>query len=382
MQLLREKHEVLVKVVENVSLQSQDALHTINAIVEAIQFHDITRQQIEHVIDALKDLHEELLDGGPSEKIASQLIVVCELQPVQLGRARSEYTNAVLSMISSFGSLASTVKVMQAESREAIGFAGGDGTTFFSVVGQNLQTVTAALTEGERAIREFLASLEQIGAVVEKMKAYMEEMSEVGIEVELLALNSRIRSAKALERGAALGVIAESIQRISNTSQVHIDDVVGAIASLVRATEEMEEHAKNSEIARSSETTIDEMTRQLSAMVDVFESSSIAGTEILRRTETVSAELGIELDDLAAIIRANRQEAERMRTVEEVLSRIAAAARVNAPEVVLTEVERRLEELKKRYTMHTERDIHAAYLEGRTGPSASCESMDSSIELF
>ena len=381
MQLLSEKHEVLVKVIEDVSIQSQDAIHTLNTIVGAIQFHDITRQQIEHVIDALKDLLAQL-QNGTFDSTSSHLIVVCELQPVQLERARIEYTNAVLSMISSFGSLSSTVKVMQAESHEAIGFAGGDGTTFFTVVGNNLQHVTAALTEGERAIREFLDSLQQIGEVVEKMKMYMDEMSEVGIEVEMLALNSRIRSAKAQERGAALGVISESIQRISNTSQVHIDEVVGSIGSLVKATEEMEQQAKNAELVRSTETTIEDMTRDLKSMIGVFESSSVAGTEILRRTDTISTGLSAELDLLAAVIRESRQEADVIRKVESVLSAIAVEARGNAPEFVLDEVEERLAELKTRYTMHTERDIHDAYLEGRTGSSSNSESTESSIELF
>ncbi len=178
LQLLGEKHEVLVNVVENISRQSQDSVHSVNTIVGALQFHDITRQQIEHVVDALKDLHMRITEGGDDDPMP-YLILVCELQPAQLQRARSEFMNAVLSLISSFGNLSNTIAMMQAESGEAIGFADGDGSTFFSVIGANLQNVTKALIEGEKGIHEFLDSLEQIEKVVENMKTYMAYMDLV-----------------------------------------------------------------------------------------------------------------------------------------------------------------------------------------------------------
>ncbi len=381
LQLLGEKHEVLVNVVENITRQSEDSVHSVNTIVGAIQFHDITRQQIEHVIDALKDLHTRLTNSGEDDPMPF-LILVCELQPAQLQRARVEFMNAVLSLISSFGNLSNTITMMQAESREAIGFADGDGSTFFSVIGANLQNVTKALIEGEKGIHEFLDSLEQIEKVVENMKTYMEEMSEAGDEVELLALNSRVRAAKTKERGAALGVIAESIQRISTMAEIHIAEVVRSIAALVEKTDQMHELAKNSEISRAAETSIEDMTTNLRVMIDEFASSGALGKSILEQAANSSSILSKELDAMAGIVRDNRLVGDAIERIERLLSSIGRDARADAPEFVLTEVERQLEAMNERYTMYAERDTHAAYVGGTSSTVESSDPSSGSVELF
>jgi hypothetical protein len=381
LQLLSEKHEVLVKVVEDITRQSQDAIHCVNTIVGALQFHDITRQQIEHVIEALQALSAHLTDDAAGDAL-SHLIVVCELQPVQLHRARTEFSNALLSLISSFGNMSNTITMMQKESREAIGFAAGDGTTFFSVIGENLRNVTMALAGGEAGIREILDSLQQIEHEVHKMIGYMEEMSDAGDEVELLALNSRVRAAKTRERGAALGVIAESIQRIATLAEAYITEVVGSIDALAKKTNEMHELANRSDFARTAESSVHEMTSHLSEMIDVFATSSTTGTNTLKEAEQSSALLIQELDVMACAIFDNRLTGETIERIEKLLSSIVVEARADAPEFVLSEVALRLEEMTNRYTMLAERDTHAGYVEGNKAPAANSVVAESSIELF
>jgi hypothetical protein len=381
LQLLNEKHEVLTNVMENISRQSQDSIHSVNAIVGAIQFHDITRQQIEHVIEALKDLRDHATGGDASDSL-SYLIVVCELQPAQLQRARTEFLDAILSLISSFGNLSNTIGMMQAESREAIGFVSGDGSTFFSVIGTNLQNVTMALIEGEKGIHEFLASLEEIDHVVRKMEIFMGEMSEAGDEVKLLALNSRVRAAKTRERGAALGVIAESIQRISTMAEMHIADVVRGIATLVEKTNEIHASARSSEISRTTDSSIVEMRDTLRAMIDEFASTSTLGKNILEQAAATSSILAKELAQMAGMVHDNRIVSERIEHIERLLSSIAAEARTEAPEIVLMAAERRLEEMNERYTMHSERDTHAAYIGGSVGSPRTDAATSGSVELF
>ncbi|HLP14637.1 MAG TPA: hypothetical protein VK470_00185 [Bacteroidota bacterium] len=381
LRLLREKHDVFVKEVANISSQSGNSLQSINTIVGALQFHDITRQQIEHVIDALKDLHARLTSGEEDDALP-YLIIVCELQPAQLRCARVEFMNAVLAVVSSFGSLSDTIAQMQTESREAIGCAGSDNPTFFSLIGANLQQVTQALIEGERGLHEFLDSLEQIETVVSNMRTFMEQMSEAGDEVELLALNSRVRAAKTRERGAALGVIAESIQRISTMAEIHIAEVVQSIGGLVRKTEEMRELARNSEISRDTESLIDTMTENLRTLISEFSSSSALGKSMLEQTAQSSSVLRKDLDAMAASVRDTRAVCETVERIERLLGTISQEARAVAPAFVISEVDRRLVEMKERYTMHAERNTHAAYISGDTTAEGRSVDGAGSVELF
>jgi hypothetical protein len=384
LQLLNEKHEALAGVIGDITNQSNDAIHMLHAIVSSVQFHDITRQEIEHVVEALRNLEQQLQDG--EEDVIPDTIITCELQPLHLQRVREQFDNAILSIVSSFGHLASTVNMIEAESKEVVGFAGDSGTTLFDSIEESLLAVNVALVEGERLIREFLNAIDEINGVVERVKACMEAMSEAGIEIELLSFNSRIRGAKVNEAGAALGVIAESIQHLSVEARAQIEIVIQHIIRLIRETEGMRSLTEGCDICNATEHTIETMNEKLHAMIGVFHTSNVAGVNVLRQTETVCTGLSNELASLANTIRKHRTMIDVIQRSEAALVEIAKDARDRIPDIILSELEHRLDEMKTRYTMSAEREAHAAYFgkqeEGVPASGPGNQPAEGSVELF
>lgn len=52
-------------------------------------------------------------------------------------------------------------------------------------------------------------------SIVDDLSTYVSEIEEVGSEIEIIALNARVKAAHFGTNGSALGVLAESIQRLS-----------------------------------------------------------------------------------------------------------------------------------------------------------------------
>ena len=207
LKILDEKREMSRQTTRGISSKSEDALRNVHTVVESVQYHDITRQQVDHVVEALRTIGEH-----DSEL---EVVPICQIQAAHLKRAGEEFDDAILSVVAALSELSNAVKTMLSESEQMSDFTENSGNTFFNYVERGLEVVSATLTEDQTAISGLAESLQDISENVCKMKSFMDQMAEVGSEIELLALNSRVRAAKTGTNRAALGVIAESIQRLS-----------------------------------------------------------------------------------------------------------------------------------------------------------------------
>jgi hypothetical protein len=130
------------------------------------------------------------------------------------------------------------------------------------------------------------------------------------------------------------------------------------------------------------------MTENLSLLIKTFHESNNEGLSVIQKTESVCAELHAELDSLASILRGYRNVAQTIQQAEEALTALATKARVDCPQLVLDEVEKNLEEMKERYTMHNEHDTHTAYMKKQNGEmndassSETAKPLEGSVELF
>lgn len=373
--LLKEKQETNAKTLQWITEKSTAALQDINNVVEAIQFHDITRQQIEHVIAALSGV-----PTGTADDHLAELLTTCELQIVQLKEIADEFDKAVLSINYSLGDISKTVDAIEKESCETAGMSGDSHDTFLTILEKRLRGVVAVLAQGANTISEMSADIETIDNVIKKMQTYMGEMSDIGMEIELLSLNSRVKSAKAGNLGAGLGVIAESIQHISTTAHEHINSVVEQISQLITISDEMidvtQAHDKDQEIQKK----IHRMTEELTELVKTFHTMNASGTELFLTTEQNCHDLSQKILPMMESIREHRNVANLLIGITDKLQQV-----INNKEREITDEERaqvaqKLETLKHQYTMEKERKVHETLFLKERLPAAHQDTTASSSE--
>ncbi len=374
LQVLNEKQEMYQQTASGISIKSEEAIRNINIVVESVQYHDITRQQVDHIIDALENARQETS--------AIEVIPICEIQVAQLKRVGKEFENAILSITTALGDLSSSITMMLSESEQISDFTKESGSTFFEQVERGLEIVTATMLEDQFAVHDLIESLRQVSKNIHKMKSFLDEMVEVDSEIELLALNSRVKAAKTGEGGAALGVIAESIQHLSGDTLREVDKVIELVSDMVSASNDLADDRAIEDMLQQVESETNHIIGKLSESVKMFHDNNETSNKIFLDTESVCGAIYSQLEDLANQIRQHESFAVSLEETGAKLERFVARLRSSVPHSARTLIDRRLEDMRKKYTMETERYTHSAVVNGENPDRGLQSNGAGTVELF
>ncbi len=351
---------------------SSEVTDNISEVVSSMQMHDMTRQQVEHIVEALERLLLDLPDSGTSvdddRRVA--LIVesgdVCELQEAQLRFASAELYNAVRTILDNLRDVASKQSLMAYETRNVAGVADSSGTSFVDVMSRGMTDITAALASCASADRDMSETMKKVALTIGEIATFVTDIEAIGSEIDLIALNAQIKAAHTGPEGAALGVLAEAIKRLSDEAVRQTDSVAATLKNINNATEHLSLDAENEE-------------EQLGSRVAGMQEEV---SEILRALSGMNTDLFAVLSDLSGCVASLTDDVEKTTSGIDVHERIKAMSDGvlvqleqivgQAREIVpaSTEFKQNLRHMEERYTMESERHIHEALARKRSGQSA------------
>ena len=322
---------------------------SLDGLVGAVQFHDITRQQVEHVIEALRQV------GGAGEEAPWGAIV---LQRAQLEKAASVFAASVEGIGRALERIAALVDEMAEATR-----AGGLSEAAGMEAGFTALIETA---ENYAGVREELAGVaNRLDATIGRMREPVAAIRAIEVQIQWAALNGTIRAAQIGEAGNALGVIAEVMHRLAAESGRKSEEVSGALDAMSgicgRSAGKSAPGPGDRELATVR---VREAVMELHTGVERAVSGDLRIAELAQR-------LGQEIAALRKGFVAGQQFAE-------VAGRtIAELARIGGREAVTED----LDGLARNYTMQMEREVHAAVAEGAE-PVPAGEELGENVELF
>lgn len=394
--LLMKNNDSCMESTRNISSGSEEVSSRVSEVVMSMQFHDITRQQIEHVIEALEELPLEL-DQPPSsvggaqspgsvEETARMVGGVCSLQSLQLTHSRNEMGIAVSSIKDNLRSVAARESEMARDIRALTGVAGNSGNSFLGEMKKSLSIITGELANSTEEYRKLSATLISIGDTVGEISKFVSDIEEIGTEIELIALNAQIKAAHTGEEGKALGVLAEEIQRLSVDARALTDSVSQTLKMITAATDELlaETGSESALIENEGE----EMIREILHVTDTLEQMNqrlmTAMFDIDRMVDSLSRDITEAVEGMTMHERFDRVMAEALARLERVLEKAREhghweSGAMSAEQVV---------KLRDRYTMHSERKVHEAFAAGHRSPAVARkavgaeEHFDCNVELF
>ena len=360
---LSEIHGRCSEAVGIVTSSSAETAESIAEVVTSLQFHDITRQQIEHVKEALDDLVPKL-DGqaGDEVKIAGEVADVCELQEAQLRHAGEELSSAVARIVENLRAIAFQQTRMSDETRVMAGTADRAGSSFFADMENGMERVTDVLSDNASENRNLASAMNTVVASVRDISGSVTDIEEIGSEIELIALNSQVKAANTGEGGAALGVLAEAIQHLSVEARAR----TGAVSDTLRKVTEVTEH-----LSKEIDTDVRVIAEEVDALIDEIRSllGSVRGVNegllaLLGRIDAAVQSLSRDIDTATAMMTVHQTSAAVINEVLEEIGGVVREVRPFAPAPVTHAKEQRLRELAERYTMHSERKVHDALISG------------------
>ena len=122
------------------------------------------------------------------------------------------------------------------EAREMAGSADESGSSFFKDMENNLTSVAEALQRSAGENRSLVVALEGVDGTIEEISLFVKSIETIGEEIELIAINAQIKAARTGEVGAALGVLAEEIQRLSLDARYQTTTITGMLKSITDAS--------------------------------------------------------------------------------------------------------------------------------------------------
>ena len=335
----------------------------VGRVVQSLQFHDITKQQVEHVESAVADVLELLDREGEEKDLAGWIGDVCRVQVDQLGNARRRFVSAVEELRENLGSIADHVHAMASDVRSV---ARGDSLQEGSV----LDSVETSVSQGMESLRVFTEqgaaisrSMERIEHMVSDMGSFLDKIEDVGAEIQLISLNANIKAAHTGDKGRALGVLALSIQRMSQDACTLSDATAAALREILASVDRLKEKAASFPSAE-----------RLDAMIASLEESIQGLKRINDRVSTSFEYIDLHGDNLGRDIRslgdgiAFHHDVDRiLENVERELAGLGERAHEAAGESGGHERAARLEELLSRYTMEAERLVHEGAMGAEQG---------------
>lgn len=356
-----------------VSSVSSEVTSNISEVVASMQMHDMTRQQVEHVVEALERLSAKLLsasrsalDPADERKLIIEAGDVCELQSAQLRHAVSELCGAVHSIVDNLQDVASKQTLMASESHSITGVGDQAGGSFMDSMSRGIRTITAVLAKCAQSDRDMSMTLARVAETMQEVTGFVTDIEEIGSEIDLIALNSQVKAAHTGQEGAALGVLAEAIKRLSVDAITQTELVSQTLLQINQSTTHLFQEA--SEETEQLGARIAAMDEELKTILAALGSMNSDLGNLLSGLNLRVTKLSDDVDRATAGIDVQERVKGMSDEVTASLDRIVGRARELEPASL--EFKDNLRHMEERYTMDSERHIHEAIARKRSGGPA------------
>jgi methyl-accepting chemotaxis protein len=371
---------------EEILLNSNDVLKTINNIVVLLQFHDINRQKLEHVSEALNRLAGELMQGGADETevdfIAENYGLihdVCELQLVQLKNARDEFVSAVFEIISNLENVGTDIDDIAEEIAEVLGEKTIFGKDSLDDVKKELLSIQKGLNKNGDIGKEIAISIKSVVDIVDDLTKDLLEIEEVGTEIELIALNAILKAARTGSEGAALGVLAESIQRLSFDAKSQTSLTSKILENISTTSTKLRENMDSYFLDDNA----DRFLNTNQKISDILQSIGKMGNDAGRILEKVNAGAnGLKKEINSAVQSITIHETFQAKVSLFINQLTDIIDRIKRKNILKSNRKLHTDDLLKRYSMHSERTIHHNFIDNNTLKETKDSIYDDNVELF
>jgi methyl-accepting chemotaxis protein len=362
--------------------------NNIGEVVSSLQFHDIIRQQIEHVCEALTDMRNllreshgaALLDNEKGVDLTGFIADVCSVQCSQLANGRERFAQAMNAFKSGLRDVELGVQQTQASLAKLTGASNGQQAGHGSGTDENERV----LTRIEESIRQVILTMHEfsdqgskigqamssVASTVKEIASFLNNIEEIGSEIELIAINASVKAAHTGDKGAALGVLASAIQHLSINARTLTDSVSEVLRKTSQAAEVLDIDA----LSHLDSSQIDALVERLQAMISSVKSIDAQTYALFSELNKGEADLGQAISAMTGATAFQDEVAAAFDDGRKRLSALEAQARKLAPPGLDKNRPERLKNLLARYTMEVERLIHESAMSAEQSRSPRAKS--------
>lgn len=349
-------------------------------VVMGIQVHDSLSQRVAHIGQALADAKDLL--GGDADAIAGAAALV-GLQNAQLGHLIEEINGVSSLTHEAFNLLHDSVGAVgltlgQHHDSPDKSLRGGHDPA--AALQQALGRVQALLGRGQTAVDRMTGAAADAGTAVARLADYMTHVKQINFDIHLKALNAIIHADRLGSDGRAIEVLVQEMKDLANRSNGFVTDVLALIEAVTRASEELK-----AQMAADGGDDTDmgaALARTLADFQRACRSFDTNAGQALTLSRQLTADILAARDTVAFMPKLAQDLASDRIGLERAAADLAAQA---GPSRSLPA---QVEALLARYTMDSERHVHATVLDDGAAPlvpapaAAFGADLGDNVELF
>lgn len=386
---LAEKHRLSSVTIQDVNDRWGRISRDIGEVVSSLQFHDITRQRIEHVKEALAEVAAGLAglrmrrgawglgaeriprEGGADRngtpvraEVIGNAAGACEIQRAQLEHAGSEAVSAVKRIIAGLDDINRQVGEMCEETRKLVNEADASGSSFVSSLERGFSLIAQSLGEYDRINDQLSGTIDHAAQTIGAMSAFIDEIEKISIEIRMIALNACIRAAHVGEHGAALGVLADTIHDLSAETTHHADAISTGLKMVIASADDLTSRVRSTGGVNGEGG--EHLEGDIARMIEPLHRIDQSTVTLLTRMSEQGRTLSDGIAETSGGIEVHRQFDREIRQLNVDLGGVVAQMRTLLPADSASEKTGEWERLEDRYTMNREREVHRLVMGGAT----------------
>lgn len=380
---LQEERDLSLITLRDISTQWDQITRNIGEIVSSMQFHDITRQRIEHVRDHLKEATDELRredsrkstfrslfslialfhkNGGSEHgerfRHVTKSVQTWEVGRAQLDHAGHEVLSAIGRIMENLHHIACRVSEMSEKTRTLAGTTDDSENSFLARLEDSFSILNTSVSEYVRINGELSEAVQQVAGAVGSLSAFMNDIQKIGIEMKMIALNACVHAAHIGSQGMGLSVLAEAISGLAVDTSQHTDLIIEKLKAILLSADglSMDVALETAEHESGEETVTHNLTEVTGSLRLVDEEIKPLLANIYKAGQTLSE----EVEQTIAGIGVHNQIREGIRRINERMDDVVANMQWMLPVTEHIDKKEYLEDLTAKYTMEREREIHAS----------------------
>lgn len=345
---------------------------SISEIVASLQFHDITRQQIEHIINALNEVIaviRKISETGKTtqpnnfENEINYLYQILILQSAQIGNSREELIRAIDNVLANLTDVRANSSYSYSQLESLVSSSNkNDKQKQLEQLSDSLYKLPDAMLKIEELTNELKRAIESAGSFLKNLLLLSHQINEISTEIELIAVNASIKSARAGSEGAVLGVLAQSIQMLSVEAKFLIKHIISLLNQVKDNSIDVSSTEKSADNIYQSKT--EEITISIKNKVSFFRELNTQTQEEIKFAKNSVEELDNRIDNIQNKINLSQSVTY---ITDEVLSTLNSITSDLVKEFNLKGIFKNdLDTLKKHYSMDKEREIHNRIISNKT----------------
>ena len=347
--------------VNKLSTRSEKISNDIGQVVISVQYHDITKQQLEHVKDVFKNLSitskknsiNNITENEDNE-LLNLIYNTCKLQDAQLNHSKDDLCLATEKMLDSLSNVGKNVSGIYSELSGLFEKGDQQQSSVLNEIEKNLISVSETLVNNSEVEKSLILSIESVSRTINELSTFVEDIDGIGTEIELIALNASIKSAHTGENGAPMGIIAESIQNLSKEAKEHTTIIIEALSRVTVVSNQLYNELATG-AGNNSEKELELMTSNISSLLNLIRTHDTKNKDSLVKIKDNVGQLFKDIEYSANEVKIHLKFKNFVEDLSCELDKILHFDIFNLKDIQKSE---RLNEIQDKYTMESERNIY------------------------